>query len=248
MKKIRADILLVEQGHFESRSRAKTAIMAGNVRVGRDHVVRNAAEKHPVDTEFNVQQPFPYVSRGALKLEPALDTHLPDLSGLIALDIGASTGGFTDLMLQRGAARVYAIDVGTGQLHYKLRNDPRVIVHEQCNARALDAGIVPEPVDVITADVSFISLKKVLPAAAAFLKPGAWAFTLVKPQFEAQRNEIGKGGVVRDEAVRRRVVDEICDFAANDLCWHLVERIPSPVKGPKGNQEIVAIFRRNTLN
>jgi 23S rRNA (cytidine1920-2'-O)/16S rRNA (cytidine1409-2'-O)-methyltransferase len=243
VKKDRVDLLLVKNGCFESRSRAKLAIMEGRVRVGSDHVVRNASEKFPVDTDFKVEQPFPYVSRGALKLEPALDRYLPDLADAVCLDVGASTGGFTDLMLQRGASKVYAVDVGTGQLHYKLQNDDRVVSLEKCNARELDATIIPEPVDVVTMDVSFISVKKILPAVAPLTKPGAWAFILVKPQFEAGRSEIGRGGVVRDDAVRLRVLEETCSFAEDALGWSRVDAIDSPIAGPKGNREIIAVFR-----
>jgi 23S rRNA (cytidine1920-2'-O)/16S rRNA (cytidine1409-2'-O)-methyltransferase len=243
MKRVRADLLLQRQGHFESRSRAQTAIMAGLVRVGADHVVRRASETFAEDTVFCVAEPYPYVSRGAEKLLPALEQFLPRLDARVALDIGSSTGGFTDLMLQRGAARVYAVDVGTNQLHLKLREDPRVIVHERTNARHLTAAEVPEPVSVLTADVSFISLRKVLPTAATFLEPGGWAFTLVKPQFEAERQEVGKGGVVRDEAIRERVVCDVRSFAESALGWVHQATLPSPITGPKGNQEFVAVFR-----
>jgi 23S rRNA (cytidine1920-2'-O)/16S rRNA (cytidine1409-2'-O)-methyltransferase len=243
MKRVRVDVLLQRQGYFESRTRAQVAIMAGLVRVGTDHVVRRASETFAEDTEFNVSEPYPYVSRGAEKLLPALDEYLPRLDGRVALDVGASTGGFTDLMLQRGAARVYAIDVGTGQLHAKLREDSRVMVRERTNARRLTDAEVGEPVSVLTADVSFISLSKVLPAAAQFLEPEGWAFTLVKPQFEAERGEVGKGGVVRDTTVRERVVREICKFAESALGWKHVAVLPSPITGPKGNQEFVAVFR-----
>jgi 23S rRNA (cytidine1920-2'-O)/16S rRNA (cytidine1409-2'-O)-methyltransferase len=146
-------------------------------------------------------------------------------------------------MLQRGATRVYAIDVGHGQLHWKLRQDPRVISREKVNARYLTGEHVPEPVDVLTADLSFISLTKVLPAAAPLLRPRGWAFTLIKPQFEAQRQEIDKGGVVRDDAIRQRVVAEITAFAASALGWTRVDVLPSPILGPKGNREFVAVFR-----
>ncbi|MFT5129407.1 MAG: 23S rRNA (cytidine1920-2'-O)/16S rRNA (cytidine1409-2'-O)-methyltransferase [Rhodothermales bacterium] len=239
----RVDVLLQRQGHFESRSRAQAAIMAGLVRIGADHVIRRSSESFAEDTVFNVSQPYPYVSRGAEKLLPALDTYLPRLDGRVALDIGSSTGGFTDLMLQRGAERVYAIDVGTGQLHAKLREDPRVMVREKTNARHLTDAEVGEPVSVMTADVSFISLRKVLPAAAQFLQVDGWAFTLVKPQFEAERGEVGKGGVVRDTTVRERVVREICSFAESALSWQHVAVLPSPITGPKGNQEYIAVFR-----
>lgn len=246
-KRDRADILLVKGGYFESRSRAKLAIMEGRVRVGADHVIRNAAEKVTVDAVFDVEQPFPYVSRGALKLEPVLEKHLSDLTALTCLDVGASTGGFTDLMLQRGAKKVYAVDVGTAQLHYKLRQDPRVISLEQCNARALDSETIPEPVDVVTMDVSFISVTKILPAIASLVRSGSWAFILVKPQFEAERKEIGRGGVVRDDGVRMRVLDQVVSFAENSLGWTKVDAMESPIAGPKGNREIVAVFKTGEI-
>ena len=242
MKK-RADIRLVELGLCESRAQAKRLIMAGQVRIGSDHVVHKPNEQVDEDTILRVETPSPYVSRGAEKLLPALDKFLPDLAGLTALDLGASTGGFTDLMLQRGAVKVYAVDVGYGQLHGKLRNDTRVICLERVNARRLSHDQIPEAVDIITADVSFISLRKVLPAAAQFLKAGGYAFVLVKPQFEASRHEVGKGGVVRDPEVRQRCVEEIRSFAGEELQWQCLDTIPSPIQGPKGNQEYICAFR-----
>ncbi len=243
MTKIRADILLVEQGLFESRTTAKTSILAGDVRVGADHVVRNAAEAWEPDTVFIVTGRSPYVSRGAYKLLPALDRHLSDCSGRIALDLGASTGGFTDLLLQHGVATVYAVDVGHGQLHAKLRSDLRVICLDKTNARYLTRREIPDDIDVLAADLSFISLTKVLPAAAPLLTADAWIFILIKPQFEAARHEVGKGGVVKSEAVRERVVAEIREFAESALGWECREALPSPLRGPKGNQEYVGVFR-----
>ena len=242
MSQQRADILLVEQGLAESRSQATRLIMAGEVRVGTDHVVQKANERFPPHTPLHVEQRHRYVSRGADKLAPALDRFDLRPDGWIALDVGASTGGFTDLLLQRGAARIYAVDVGYGQLHQRLREDPRVICLERTNARLLDRSIIPEPVDILTADVSFISLRKVLPACAPLLKPAAWVFVLVKPQFEARRHEVGKGGVVRSETVRQRCTREICAFAQSQFNWALQGTIPSPITGPKGNQETVAVF------
>lgn len=242
--KERADILLVKQGLCESRTQAQKLILAGEVRTGPDAVVGKAGDLFPDDTVFTVTAPCPYVSRGAYKLLAALDAFQPPLDGMVALDVGASTGGFTDLMLQRGARRVYALDVGHGQLHFKLRQDSRVVNLEKINARKLDATLIPEPVDILTADVSFISLKLALPEPARFLKPGGWAFVLVKPQFEAGRAEIGKGGVVRDDAVRQRCVEEIARFAETVLGWKPLGVIPSPIKGPAGNQEFIAAFRK----
>lgn len=242
MARERADIVMVRQGLAESRTRAQLAIREGRVRIGSDHVVRNPSDLVDPGTSLTVTALSPYVSRGAYKLLPALDRHLPDLGGLVALDLGASTGGFTDLMLQRGAARVYAVDVGHGQLHLKLRLDPRVVCLEGVNARHLEPAQVPEPVDVLTADVSFISVAKVLPPAAKLLKPGGWAFVLVKPQFEAGRQAVKKG-VVTLAAVRQSCVDEVVRFASTDLRWTHVDTVASPIKGPKGNQEFIAVFR-----
>jgi 23S rRNA (cytidine1920-2'-O)/16S rRNA (cytidine1409-2'-O)-methyltransferase len=241
-RKQRADVLLAERGLCESRSLAQKLILAGQVRVGSDHVVQKANEKLPENCELRIQQLYPYVSRGAEKLVPALDRFLPDLTGRVALDLGASTGGFTDLMLQRGAERVYAVDVGYGQLHQKLREHDRVISLERINARDLSSDLIPDPIDILTADVSFISLRKVLPSAAPLLKPGAWVFVLVKPQFEARREEVGKGGVVRDQSVRRRCVKEIAKFANSELGWERQGMIPSPITGPKGNQEFILVL------
>ena len=242
--KERADILLVEKGLCESRAQAQRLIMAGEVRIGADRVVRKAAEIVATDADLRVQHPCPYVSRGAYKLLPALSQFLPDLPPHAhCLDIGASTGGFTDLLLQRGAERVYAVDVGHGQLHFKLRQDPRVVVLERLHARDLSSEHVPAPVDILVADVSFISLRKVLPACVPFVKKNAYAFTLVKPQFEAARSEVGRGGVVRDEAVRARCVQEIRDFCLAELGWSPLGDVPSPISGPKGNRETVAVFQ-----
>ena len=242
--KTRADILLAEQGLCESREQAKRLILAGKVRIGTDRVIQKASEMLDGGTVLNIEETCPYVSRGAYKLLPALEKHLPDLAGLVCLDVGASTGGFTDLMLQHGASRVYAVDVGTAQLHSKLRDDPRVISRENVNARYLDETFLPEKADVMTMDISFISVMKVLPAANRLLKPGGLAFILVKPQFEAGRKDVEKGGVVRNEAVRSRCVNEVVNFAENELSFSLMEVIPSPILGPKGNQEFMAVFRK----
>jgi 23S rRNA (cytidine1920-2'-O)/16S rRNA (cytidine1409-2'-O)-methyltransferase len=241
--KKRADILLVEQGLCASRAQAQRLIMAGRVRASADHLIAKTSELLPATSQLTVDQPYPYVSRGAEKLLAALDAFKPNLNGLTALDIGASTGGFTDLLLQRGVSKVYAIDVGHGQLHQKLRQDSRVVCLEKVNARHLSPQHVPEKVDVLTADVSFISLRKILPVCAPFIKPQAWVFVLIKPQFEARREEVGKGGVVRDHTVRQRCITEICDFAETELGWHRLGIVPSPITGPKGNQESIAAFR-----
>lgn len=245
VKKTRADELLVKNDICEDLTTAKKLIMTGKVRIGADRVIKNGAELVPVNTIFNVEQTCPYVSRGAFKLKPMLEKHLSDLTGKNGFDVGASTGGFTDLMLQSGAVKVYTVDSGKGQLHGKLRNDPRVICHEQTNARSLAADFLPEQIDLITMDVSFISVTKILPAVNQFLCSGGLAFILVKPQFEAARNEVEKGGVVRDEGIRQKCVDKVNGFAQRELSWELVETAPCPIKGPKGNQEFMCVFRKS---
>ena len=240
----RADVLVFKKGLCASREDAKKLIMEGKVRSGRDAVVMKPSEKYPEDTEFIVEEPSPYVSRGAYKLLDSLEKYLPDLSGMTALDVGASTGGFTDLMLQKNASKVYAVDSGYGQLHYKLQNDPRVISMEKVNARYLDELSIPEKIDIMTMDVSFISVTKIIPAAERLLKPGAFVFILVKPQFELERKDVGKGGVVRDEALRQKAVDKISSFACDEMKWKLLEVLPSAIKGPKGNQEYMSVFMK----
>lgn len=243
-KKERADILLFRRGYCESREQARRLILAGKVRVGSDSVVQKASELLEPEAELFLDKPEPFVSRGAYKLMPALDKFMPVFTGLTALDVGASTGGFTDLMLQRGAKRVYTVDVGKNQLHAKLRNDPRVICFEKMNARCLEESFLPEKVDILTMDVSFISVTKILSAVSVFLKPSGLAFILIKPQFEAEKNEVGKGGVVRDEKTRQKCVDKVVKFATEKLDWNLLEIIPSLILGPKGNQEYIAVFKR----
>ncbi|MFO7821831.1 MAG: TlyA family RNA methyltransferase [Lentisphaeria bacterium] len=243
MKK-RADIRLSESGLCESLAQAQRLIMAGKVRIGSDRLIHKANEMVDADAQLSVEKPYPYVSRGAEKLLPALDKFAPDLKNAIALDIGASTGGFTDLMLQRGAAKVYAVDVGYGQLDNRLRSDRRVVSMEKVNARNLPSEQISEPIDLITADVSFISLRKVIPPADPILKSGGLAFLLVKPQFEARRREVGRGGVIRDSTVRQRCIDEICEFMTAKLGWQCLDVIPSPISGPKGNREFITVFRK----
>jgi len=180
----------------------------------------------------------PWVSRGGLKLDHGLAHFGFDVTGAVALDVGSSTGGFTDVLLSRGAAKVYAVDVGTNQLAWKLRQDPRVIVHEQTNARNLTGEIIPELVDIVVCDASFISLAKVLPAALGLARPKAKLVALIKPQFEAGREEVGKGGVVRDEAVHRRVCDEAIAWATSQG-WRVLGLTESPITGPEGNREFL---------
>ncbi len=234
--------MLHESGLCESREEARKLILAGKVRVSKDRIVRKASEEFTEEDSFIIDEKFPFVSRGALKLLPAIEKYLPDLSGLVAMDIGASTGGFTDLMLQRNVLKVYAIDVGHGQLHQKLRNDTRVIVFEKTNARHLDENFLPEKVDVLSVDVSFISLALVLPPASKLLTNDFHAFVLVKPQFEAERGK-APGGVVKDLETRLECVRKIANFAETALGWKLLESLESEIKGPKGNREYMLVFR-----
>lgn len=239
----RADALIVAKKLCESREKARTLILAGKVRIGKDRLVRKPSEILDADCEIRIEEDLPYVGRGALKLLPALDKYLPDLSGKIAFDIGASTGGFTDLMLQRNAVKVYTVDAGTGQLHSKLRYDPRVFWKENTNARNLPDNFLPEKVDIVTMDLSFISATKVIPSADKFLKPGGIAFILVKPQFEAEKKDVGKGGVVKEPEVIQSCIQKVANFAES-LGWQLLDVIPSGLKGPKGNLEHFLIFRK----
>jgi 23S rRNA (cytidine1920-2'-O)/16S rRNA (cytidine1409-2'-O)-methyltransferase len=234
----RIDVLLVERGLAESRTKAQALVMAGAVVVGETRVDKPGALVDP-EAAIRLKEgaaPHRYVSRGALKLEKALDVFPIDPRGKTCADLGASTGGFTDLLLQRGAARVYAVDVGYGQLHPKLRGDPRVVVRERENARALTAEALGGPVDLVTGDLSFISLRLVLPAVKALLANGGEAVLLVKPQFEVGKGEVGKGGVVRDEAKRRGALDAIVD-AARALGFEVLGHAESPIEGPAGNRE-----------
>ncbi|HYY52789.1 MAG TPA: TlyA family RNA methyltransferase [Myxococcales bacterium] len=238
--KVRADLLLQRRGLAESRARAQALILAGNVVAG-DHRVEKPGQLLDEAVELRVKEQLRYVSRGGLKLEKALDHFALPVEGRICVDLGASTGGFTDVLLQRGALRVHAVDVGYGQLHARLRADPRVMVHERVNARELR---LPEPCSAAVADLSFISLKLVLPAlVSALCSTDAWACVLVKPQFEAGRAEVGKGGVVRDAVVHARVVSEIGDeFRRLGLVvqgW-----VESPVQGPAGNREYLLAAAR----
>lgn len=237
----RLDVVLVERGLAPSRSRAQALIMAGRVRVDGKPVTKAGAAVADDALVGVVEPDHPWVSRGALKLEAALDRFEISPEGLDCLDVGASTGGFTHLLLARGAARVIALDVGRGQLDWRLRTDPRVVVLEGVNARHLGPDDLPFPARLATVDVSFISLRLVVPALLPHLLPGAWLVCLVKPQFEAGREQVGKGGVVRDEAVRRRVVDTTVDGLV-ELGLEPVGVVPSPVAGPAGNLEELAVF------
>ena len=238
MAKQRADQLLVDRGLAESRSKAQALILAGLVYAG-ERKVEKAGQPLAEDSALEVRgKDHPWVSRGGIKLAHGLDHFGWDVTGAVALDVGSSTGGFTDVLLQRGAAKVFAVDVGTNQLAWKLRQDPRVIVHEQTNARFLTGEIVTEPVDIIVCDASFIGLAKVLDTALDFARPGGRLLALIKPQFEAERQEIGKGGVVRDPAVHERV----CAAAAAWLGgrgWRVEGIGTSPITGPEGNVEFL---------
>jgi len=238
MVKLRADQLLVDRGLAESRARAQALILAGLVFSG-ERKIDKAGQTLPEEAALEVRgKVHPWVSRGGIKLTHALDHFGWDVTGLVALDVGASTGGFTDVLLQRGAAKVFAVDVGTNQLAWKLRQDPRVVVHEQTNARYLTAEIVTEPVDFIVCDASFISLAKVLDSALDLARPGGRLVALVKPQFEAERSEIGKGGVVRDPAVHERVCDEASAWISS-RGWVVSGVTRSPITGPEGNVEFL---------
>ena len=244
-KKIRLDQLLVARGFFPSREQARRAILAGQVSVA-TRIADKPSELLDAQTALAVKPMRKYVGRGALKLEPALQHFDIDLRGETALDIGASTGGFTDCMLQRGAEKVYAVDVGYGQLDWKLRNDPRVIVLEKINARFLTHDHVPESVDICVIDVSFISLTLILPNAFALLKQDGVILALIKPQFELQRAEVGKGGIVRDARLHQKAQDKIVAFV-NDM-GHVVAGIaPAGIKGADGNQEFFACIRKRSV-
>jgi 23S rRNA (cytidine1920-2'-O)/16S rRNA (cytidine1409-2'-O)-methyltransferase len=244
MARERLDKVLLDRGLVASRERARALVMTGGV------LVRGQPETKPgtmVDPAVEItlrEEDHPYVSRGALKLVKGLDTFGIDPAGMTALDIGASTGGFSDVLLKRGAAKVYAIDVGYGQLAWSIRQDPRVVVLERENVRTIDLGLVPEPCDLAVIDVSFISLTLVLPRIAELLRPpvGKPIIALVKPQFEVGRDLVGKGGVVRDEAVRRSAVDKIRTWAAANF-FSAHEDVESPITGPAGNVEYLLLLR-----
>lgn len=238
MSKKRADQLLVERGLAESRSRAQALIMAGLVMSG-ERKIAKAGDMLAEDAAMKVRgKDHPWVSRGGVKLDHGLRHFGFDVTGVVALDVGSSTGGFTDVLLSHGAAKVYAVDVGTNQLAWKLRQDPRVIVHEQTNARNLTAEVIPEPIDIITCDASFISLAKVLDAALGLAKRAGMLVALVKPQFEAGRAEVGKGGVVRDLEVHKRVCVEARAWVES-RGWRVVGVTESPITGPEGNKEFL---------
>jgi len=238
MAKLRADQMLVDRGLAESRTRAQALIMAGLVFAG-ERKIDKSGQTLADDVVLEVRgRDHPWVSRGGIKLAHALDHFGWDVTGAVAIDVGSSTGGFTDVLLTRGAARVYAVDSGTNQLAWKLRQDERVIVHEQTSARILTAAHIPEPVDLIVCDASFIGLAKVLDVPLGFARPAARLLALVKPQFEAGRGEVGKGGVVRDPAIHQRVCDEVAAWVAS-RGWRVDGVVESPITGPEGNVEFL---------
>lgn len=238
MKKVRLDQLVFDLGYTDSRERAKTTIMSGHVFVNGQRADKPGMPVAP-DAAIEVRgDALPFVSRGGFKLDKALKVFPVDPRGKVCIDCGASTGGFTDVLLQHGAARVYAVDVGYGQLAWKLRNDERVINLERTNLRYVTEEQIPEPVDLAVMDVSFISIKLVLPAVKRLLKPNADLICLIKPQFEAGREEVGKKGVVRDERVHKEVVNGILQFAPN-VGLSVMGLDFSPIKGPEGNIEYI---------
>jgi 23S rRNA (cytidine1920-2'-O)/16S rRNA (cytidine1409-2'-O)-methyltransferase len=246
-KKIRLDQLLVQKGLAESREKAKASIMAGEVMVDG---IREDKPGHifPEESEITIKtQSTPFVSRGGLKLEAAINHFNIDVRDLVMLDIGASTGGFTDCLLQHGAKRVIAVDVGYGQMHWRLRSDPRVTVIEKTNARNLSPEDINERPDAAVIDVSFISLKLVIPPVAALLPENTFITALIKPQFEAGKGEVGKGGIVRDEETHNRIIRDISEFCI-EKGFTPLGVIPSPILGPKGNREFLIYLKRQTCS
>lgn len=243
MARIRLDLALVQRGLCPSREQAKRLIMAGEVMLG-DAVMSKPGWLVREDAALAVKTPPRFVSRGGLKLEGALEHFSMDVAGLVAMDVGASTGGFTDCLLQRGAVKVYAFDVGTNQMVWKLRSDPRVVCRENFNVRHLQPSDVPEQVDLIVGDVSFISLTLVLPGALSVLKPGGQALVLVKPQFELSREEVGKGGIVREPELHEKACARIRSFVESqpDLEWRGLTE--SSIQGTDGNREFLAWFAK----
>ncbi|MGA0848440.1 MAG: TlyA family RNA methyltransferase [Chthoniobacterales bacterium] len=240
MAKERLDVLLVQRGLCPSREKAQRLIMAGAVFSGGTRLEK-ASQAMAADAPLEVREADRYVGRGGHKLEAALRHFGIDPGGMTCLDVGASTGGFTDCLLQHGAAKVYALDVGHGQLDWKIRSDPRVVVMEHCNARHLEPSDLPEKVDLAVADVSFISLTLVLPPVAGVLTDGGMIVALIKPQFELSRADVGRGGIVRDDTARARAVDKIRDFAAA-AGWTWGGVVDSPIAGADGNREFLCLL------
>jgi len=241
--KVRLDVLLVQRGLADSRERAKAMIMAGEVVVDGRRIDKSG---HAVPANSNIsikESQSGYVSRGGLKLESALDHFLVDVKGLTLLDIGASTGGFTDCLLRRGAGKAIALDVGYGQIHWKLRQDPRVIILEKINARYLKPGDIKEDINGAVVDVSFISLKLIIPPLSGLLLKKAFIIALIKPQFEAERHQVAKGGVIRDPLIHSQVIEGLSSFFEAQG-WKVIGHIPSPILGPKGNREFLVYMKR----
>jgi len=240
--KTRLDLFIVEKGLVTSRQRAKALIMSGKVLVNKQPIEKPGTVINRDDDVTLRGEDIAYVSRGGLKLDKALQTLAIDITGFICLDVGASTGGFTDCLLQHGASRVFAVDVGYGQLAWKLRQDPRVDVIERTNIRFMSADVLPQLVDLVTIDVSFISLKIVVPSVLKFMKKNARILALIKPQFEVGKGKVGKGGVVRDPALHSLVIEDLSVFfAQTDLSSEFT--IPSPILGPKGNKEFITSLK-----
>jgi 23S rRNA (cytidine1920-2'-O)/16S rRNA (cytidine1409-2'-O)-methyltransferase len=228
----------------ESRAKAQALVLAGQVFSG-ERRLNKPGQAVTADTPLELRGgSSPYVSRGGVKLAHALDHFGIDPEGMVTLDVGASTGGFTDVLLQRGASRVYAVDVGHGQLDWRLRNDPKVLVLERTNARHLSHNVIPEPIDLVVCDASFISLKLVLPAALRLSGPGAGLVALIKPQFEVGKGQVGKGGVVRDPALHEEVCTEVARWLGETQGWQVQGVTPSPITGPKGNREFLIAARK----
>ncbi len=240
MAKMRLDTLVYQRELAESREKASRLILAGQVLVD-GQVVDKAGRQVDESVDIEVRHGLPYVGRGGLKMAQALDAFGIDPAACVAADVGASTGGFTDCLLQRGASRVYAIDVGYGQLHWDLRQDPRVVVMERTNARYLEE--LPEPIDLVTIDVSFISLRLILPMVARWLKPEGDVVALVKPQFEAGADLVGRGGIVRDRETHRQVLRDLLGWASEEG-WVVAGLVQSPITGAKGNIEFLVWLKR----
>jgi 23S rRNA (cytidine1920-2'-O)/16S rRNA (cytidine1409-2'-O)-methyltransferase len=239
MAKTRLDVALVERGLAETRAAAQRLVMAGLVFSG-ERRLEKAGQGITPDTALEVRgQPHPYVSRGGLKLEKALDHFVLPVAGRIALDVGSSTGGFTDCLLQRGVAKVYAVDVGTNQLAWKLRSDPRVVSMEKTNMREVTRALIPEPVALIVCDASFIGLRTVLPAALALAAPEAHLVALIKPQFEVGKGRVGKGGIVREPELHEEVCATISQWLAEQPGWRVLGVTESPITGAEGNREFL---------
>ena len=242
MKKIRLDQLLLNNKLAESREKAQRLIRAGYVKVN-DHIITKPGSTFPHDVSIELKKKEQYVSRGGYKLEKALKTFDINLNNLIALDIGSSTGGFTDCILQNGAKSVFAVDCGSNQLHYNLRQDPRVVVMEKINARYLNSNLIPVVVDFCSIDTSFISLTKILPPLKNIIKPGGIIISLIKPQFEAGKEHVEKGGVVRDKHVHHAVIEKIKNFGVETLGLRWIDYCNSPLIGPAGNIEFLAYWK-----